>query len=159
MPGVGKSTVGILLAKALGRYFLDTDVYIQALENTTLQKILDEKGTHDFCQIEQQHITCIDVKNAVIATGGSAVYSQNAMEHLADDGIIIHLDIDYESIEKRITNLSTRGVVKEKHQNLKELYDERQPLYRRYAQLTINCAGKNQDQIVTEIIERLNDKG
>jgi len=159
MPGVGKSTVGVLLAKALGRYFLDTDVYIQAVENRTLQSILDKKGTEDFCKIEQEHIICIDVKNAVIATGGSAVYSQKAMDHLSADGIIIHLDLDYNSIEKRITNLSTRGVVKERQQSLKDLYDKRQQIYLKYAQITINCAGKNQDQIVTEIIECLSDKG
>ncbi len=158
MPGVGKSTVGVLLAKALGRYFLDTDVYIQALENQTLQSILDKKGKEDFCNMEQEQIMCINVKNAVIATGGSVVYSPKAMKHLSADGIIIHLDLDCESIEKRITNLSTRGVVKEKHQSLKDLYGRRQPIYLEYAQISINCADKNQDQIVTEIIERLNDK-
>ncbi|HPS54236.1 MAG TPA: shikimate kinase [Sedimentisphaerales bacterium] len=158
MPGVGKSTVGVLLAKALGRNFIDTDVYIQAIENRTLQSILDEKGKEDFCKIEQEQIICIDVKNAVIATGGSVVYSQKAMDHLSIDGIIIHLDLDYKSIEKRITNLSTRGVVKEKHQTIKDLYETRQPIYLKYAQITINCTDKNQDQIVTEIIERLNDK-
>ena len=159
MPGVGKSTVGVLLAKALGRYFLDTDVYIQALENRTLQSLLDEKGTEDFCKKEQEHIMCIDIKNAVIATGGSVVYSQEAMSHLSASGLIIHLNLDYESIEKRVTNLSTRGVVKEKLQSLKDLYGKRQPIYLKHAQITIDCAGKNQDQIVTEIIERLNDKG
>jgi len=159
MPGVGKSTVGVLLAKALGRYFLDTDVHIQALENRTLQSILDEKGKDDFCMMEQEQIICIDIKNAVIATGGSVVYSSKAMNHLSADGVIVHLDIDYQSIEKRITNLSTRGVVKEKHQSLKNLYDKRQPVYQKYAQITINCADKNQDQIVTRIIARLNDKG
>ena len=159
MPGVGKSTVGVLLAKALGRYFLDTDVYIQALENRTLQSILDEKGKDDFCRMEQEQVMCIDIKNAVIATGGSVVYSQKAMNHLSSDGVIVHLDLDYRSIEKRITNLSTRGVVKEKHQSLKDLYDTRQPVYKKYAQITINCADKNQDQIVTGIIEHLNDKG
>lgn len=158
MPGVGKSTVGVLLAKALGRYFLDTDVHIQALENQTLQSILDEKGKEDFCNMEQEQIMRIDAQNAVIATGGSAVYSSKAMDHLSADGIIIHLDLDYESIEKRITNLSTRGVVKEKHQSLKDLYGKRQPIYLEYALITIDCADKNQDQIVTEIIERLNDK-
>ena len=158
MPGVGKSTVGVLLAKASGRYFLDTDVHIQAMENRTLQSILDEKGKDDFCRMEQELIIRIDIKNAVIATGGSVVYSQKAMNHLSANGIIVHLDLDYRSVEKRITNLSTRGVVKEKHQSLKDLYDKRQPVYQKYAQITINCADKNQDQIVTEIIERLNDK-
>lgn len=158
MPGVGKSTIGVLLAKALGRHFLDTDVYIQALENRTLQSILDEKGKDDFCRIEQEQIMRIDAKKTVIATGGSVVYSPKAMSHLSANGVIIHLDLDYESIEKRNTNLSIRGVVKEKHQSLKDLYNKRQPIYQKYAQITINCVDKNQDQIVTEIIEYLKDK-
>lgn len=155
MCGAGKSTVGVLLAKTLSCNFLDTDVYIQALEDVSLQEIIDGIGIKAFCEIEEKHILCIDIKNAVIATGGSVVYSPKAMKHLAENGIIIHLDHDFETIERRVTNLYTRGVVMEKGQTLRGLYQERQPLYRKYAQLTIDCSAKNHEQIVDEIITRL----
>jgi shikimate kinase len=156
MPGAGKSTVGVLLAKALGRYFLDTDVYIQALEDKPLQQIIDEKGLAEFCRMEQSHITCIDLKNAVIATGGSAVYSAEVMRYLGDDGIIVHLDLPFSEIQRRVTNLYTRGVVMEKGQTLQGLYDKRQPLYKKFADLTIDCSAKTHEQIVEEIIASLN---
>jgi shikimate kinase len=152
MPGSGKSTVGVLLAKAMGRYFLDTDVYVQVLEERGLQEIIDSRGLAEFCRIEEEHICCIELKNAVIATGGSAVYSAKAMKHLAAGGTIVHLDLNFEAIEERVTNLYTRGVVMEKGQTLRQLYEKRQPLYRKWAQVTINCAGKTHERIVDEII-------
>jgi shikimate kinase len=158
MCGVGKSTVGILLAKALSRYFLDTDVYIQAIENKGLQEIIDKDGLEKFCQIEESHILCIDIKNAVIATGGSVIYSGRAMKHLADSGVVIHLDLDYNLIEERITNLDTRGVVMAKSQTLKSLYSERQPLYRKWANITINCGTMTHDEVVTSIIKTLDGR-
>ncbi len=155
MPGSGKSTLGVLLAKATGRYFLDTDVYVQVLEERGLQEIIDERGLKEFCKIEEEHICCIELKNAVIATGGSAVYSEKAMRHLASGGTIVHLDLDYGRIEEQVTNLYTRGVVMEKGQTLRELYEKRQPLYRKWSQVTIDCHGKTHEQIVDEIIGRL----
>jgi len=155
MPGAGKSTVGVLLAKALGRYFLDTDIYIQAVEDKELQQIIDEKGLQEFCRIEESHIICIDIKNAVIATGGSAVYSEKAMQHLAQDGTIIHLDLPFEEVQRRVTNLYTRGVVMGKGQTLAGLYEKRQPLYKKYAEITIQCSGKIHEQIVEEIVQRI----
>ncbi len=155
MCGVGKSTVGVLLAKALGCNFLDTDVYIQALEDKSLQQVIDEVGIEAFCEIEQNHIIRIDVSNTVIATGGSVVYSPKAMRHLADTGVIVHLDLDYETIERRVTDLYTRGVVMQAGQTLRGLHESRQPLYRKYAQITIDCTGKNHEQIVDEIITNL----
>jgi shikimate kinase len=151
MPGVGKSTVGVLLAKALGRYFLDTDVLIQAAQGRSLQDIIDRDGLAAFCRIEEDYMLCLDLTNAVIATGGSVVYSEKAMEHLTAHGVIIHLDLPVEKIEERIANLDTRGVVIEKGQTIRALYRQRQPLYRRYANLTIDCTGKTHDQIVAEI--------
>jgi shikimate kinase len=156
MPGAGKSTVGVILAKALGRYFLDTDIYIQALEDKPLQQIIDEKELKEFCRIEASHITCIDLTNAVIATGGSAVYSDQAMKHLAENGIIIHLDLPFGEIQNRVTNLYTRGVVMEKGQTLQGLYENRQPLYKKFAQITIQCADKTHEQIAEEIISVFN---
>lgn len=155
MPGAGKSTVGVLLAKALGRYFLDTDVYIQALEGTDLQQIIDEKGLAEFCRMEEEHIICIDLRNAVIATGGSAVYSEKAMRYLAEHGTTVHLDLPFDEIERRVTNLYTRGVVMEKGETLRGLYDKRQPLYKEFAEITIQCSGKRHEEIVEEIVERL----
>jgi shikimate kinase len=155
MCGVGKSTVGVLLAKALSRYFLDTDVYIQAIENKGLQEIIDEKGLEEFCKIEESHVLCIDVKNAVIATGGSVIYSDRAMKHLAKNGVIIHLDLDYDLIEKRVTNIDSRGIVMAKGKTLKSLYNDRHPLYQKYADITINCGTLNHDEVVSAIIKAL----
>jgi shikimate kinase len=155
MPGVGKSTVGVLLAKALGRHFLDTDVLIQATQGHSLQEIIDRDGLAAFCQTEEDYVLCLDLTSAVIATGGSVVYSEPAMRHLSAHGVIVHLDLPVDTIEQRIRNLRTRGVVMEKGQTIRSLYDQRQGLYRRYAQLTIDGTGKNHDQLVTDIIERL----
>jgi shikimate kinase len=155
MPGVGKSTVGVLLAKALGRYFLDTDVLIQAIQGRSLQKIIDLDGLTAFHKIEEDYVLCIDLTNAVIATGGSVVYSEKAMRHLATHGVIVHLDLPVDRIEQRIQNLPTRGVVMEKGQTIRSLYDLRQPLYRQYAQITIDCTDKTHEQIVAEISQCL----
>ena len=155
MPGVGKSTVGVLLAKALGRYFLDTDVFIQAIQGRSLQEIIDGDGLAAFCKIEEDYVLCVDLTNAVIATGGSVVYSEQAMRHLTAHGVIIHLDLPVDTIEERIRNLYTRGVVMEKGQTVRSLYAQRQPLYHKYAQLTIDCTAKTHDRIVMEILESL----
>ena len=155
MPGVGKSTVGVLLAKALGRYFLDTDVYMQAIQGKPLQEMIDRHGLAWFLEAEEDYVLCLDETNAVIATGGSVVYSDHAMRHLAARSLLVHLDLPVDHIERRINNLHTRGVVMEKGQTIRSLYDEREPLYRRYAQLTIDCTDRNHDEIVTEIVETL----
>jgi len=155
MCGVGKSTVGVILAKMMSRYFLDSDVFVQAIQDRDLQQIIDTEGLEAFCKIEEEYVTCIDVKNAVIATGGSVVYSPRAMQHLADIGIIIHLDLDFDTIRQRVTDLYARGVVMEKGQTLKSLYEKRHRLYQEYAQLTIDCANKTHEQIAEEITSRL----
>ncbi|MDD5458351.1 MAG: shikimate kinase [Phycisphaerae bacterium] len=155
MCGVGKSTIGVLLAKAMGMHFLDTDIYIQARENKGLQQIIDKNGLEAFCRIEQNHILLINVKKAVIATGGSVVYGDAAMLHLAKSGVIVHLDLNFETIRTRVADLYTRGVVIEKGENLANLYRKRHPLYDKYAEITIDCNGKNHDRVVDEIIERL----
>lgn len=157
MAGVGKSTVGVLLAKATGRRFLDTDVHIQAREGRTLQAIIDADGIEAFCRIEAARIRELDLSAAVIATGGSAVYSDTAMGHLADGGTVVHLDLPLTLVERRITNLHSRGLVMQKGQTLADLYAERQPLYRRWADLTVNCAGKTQEEIVEEIVRHIDE--
>lgn len=152
MPGVGKSTVGVLLAKALSRDFLDTDVYIQAREGRSLQEILEEEGTDSFCRLEERHLLSLACRSSVIATGGSVVYHAAAMRHLASSGVFIHLSLDLAALERRLTNLDSRGVVMAPGQSLGELFAEREPLYRRYAQYTIPCANRSHEDIVGELI-------
>ena len=120
-----------------------------------MQEIIDSEGLAAFCKIEEEYATCIDLTNAVIATGGSVVYSEQAMRSLAEHGVIVHLDLPVDRIEQRLRNLPTRGVVMEKGQTIRSLYDQRQPLYRKYAQITIDCTDKNHEQIVAEIAHTL----
>jgi shikimate kinase len=155
MPGVGKSTVGVLLAKALSRDFLDTDVYIQAKEGRTLQEIIDQEGLRTFCQIEERHVRSLKFRSSIIATGGSVVYHPSAMARLRSLGVVIHLELAPGPLKKRLTNLPTRGVVMAPGQSLDQLFDERLPLYRKYSHLTIDCAGRSHEEIVAEIIRRV----
>lgn len=155
MPAVGKSTIGVLLAKRLGRYFLDTDVYIQAIVGRTLQQIIDEDGLEKFCKIEEEHICCIDKTDCVIATGGSAVYSDAAMNHLKANGIIVYLDLPLEMIKKRLTDLNIRGVVMSRGQTLDDLYKKRAPLYEKYANVRIQCDHLSHEKVIEKIIENL----
>ena len=159
MPGVGKSTVGVLLAKALSRSFFDTDLYIQSYECCRLQEILDERGRAVFLTLEERYVLSLELQGHVIATGGSVVYSTHAMEHLAAGGVVVHLDLPFERLERRINNLAIRGVVMGAGQTLRTLYDEREPLYRRYADLSIPCAGLGHDETVLAIIEQLRGAG
>ena len=155
MPGVGKSTVGVLLAKATSRDFLDTDVYVQAREGRSLQEIIDRDGTDSFCRLEERHILSLTCRSSVIATGGSVVYHPAAMRHLASSGVIIHLTLDFAALERRLTNLDSRGVVMAPGQSLLQLFAEREPLYQRYAQYTIGCGNRSHEEIVAEITRRL----
>ena len=155
MPGVGKSTVGVLLAKSISRDFLDTDVYIQAKEGRSLQEVIDREGREAFCRLEEGYVLSLTCRSCVIATGGSVIYSPAAMDHLGSSGIILHLDLDLPSLEKRLTNLDSRGVVMSAGQTLGELFAERQPLYHRYAHHTIRCANRTHEELVGEIIRRL----
>ncbi len=155
MPGVGKSTVGVLLAKATSRDFLDTDVYIQAKEGRSLQEVIDREGTEAFCRLEERHVLSLICRSCVIATGGSVVYHPTAMRHLGSSGIIIHLDLDLPALERRLTNLDSRGVVMAQGQTLSQLFAERQPLYQKYSCYTIRCANRTHEEVVAEITRRL----
>jgi shikimate kinase len=156
MPGVGKSTTGIILAKNLGLGFFDTDILIQINQQKRLQDILDSKGYLDLRKIEEQEILKINIENNVISTGGSAVYSQQAMTHLQSISKIIFLKADFEVLEKRINNFTTRGIAKAENQTFKELFKERQILYKRYADITIDCNVLIQDLATEKIIKILN---
>jgi shikimate kinase len=155
MPAVGKSTIGVLLAKATSRDFIDTDVFIQAREGLSLQEIIDREGLEEFCRIEARHVLSLACRGKVMATGGSVVYSEAAMKHLGACGVIVHLTLDLPAIKKRLTNLDSRGVVMAPRKTLDLLYRERMPLYRKYADFTVNCRGKTHEEIVAEIIKRV----
>jgi shikimate kinase len=152
MPAVGKSTIGVLLAKAASRDFIDTDVYIQAREGRSLQEIIDREGLEEFCRIEERHIRSLACRGKVMATGGSVVYSAAAMKHLRSRGAVVHLTLDLRAIKKRLTNLDSRGVVMAPGKTLDLLYKERMPLYKQYADLTVNCRGKTHEEIAAEIM-------
>lgn len=155
MPGVGKSTIGVILAKVLSRDFLDTDVYIQAEEGRTLQEIIDREGLKRFCELEERYVISITKKGSVIATGGSVVYSDLAMAYLKSQGIVLHLHLPIHLLEKRLTNFTTRGVVKKSAQTLNELYTERIPLYQQYADSTVDCTGLGHEDVIKVILSRL----
>lgn len=139
MPGSGKSTCGVVAAKMLLKNFFDTDLLIQNIEGISLQTIIDTKGNDYFEQAEENAILDLDIQGTVIATGGSVVYSEKSMKHLKNLGKIIYLHLDYERMCKRISNLSTRGVVIKQGETLKDMYNERLPLYEKWADAVIDC--------------------
>ena len=155
MPGAGKSTIGVVLAKNLGISFMDSDLVIQEQEGKKLHELISEHGLEGFIEIEDRVNASLQPKKAVIATGGSVVYGKNAMEHLNEIGTVIYLKLSYESIEDRLGDLTERGVVLRESQTLKDLYEERVPLYEKYANIVIDCDEKNIREIVTEIAKRL----
>lgn len=155
MPGTGKSTVGVLLAKSLLMNFTDTDLIIQQKYNTSLQNIIREKGTEAFLEIEDSVLSEIKAENSVIATGGSAVYGERAMENLKTDGATVYLDTPLDELEKRLLNIHTRGVAMKEGTSLKELFDEREPLYKKHADITVRCENMTAEECVDKIIEAL----
>lgn len=155
MPGVGKSTIGVVLAKNLGISFIDSDLVIQEQEGKKLHEIIEEHGLDGFLEIEGRVNASLRPKTAVIATGGSAVYSAEAMEHLNSIATICYLRLSYESIRERLGDLTERGVVFREGETLKDLYEERVPLYEKYANLTVDCENKNIREVVMEMAKRL----
>lgn len=156
MPGAGKSTLGVILAKVLGYQFLDSDLLIQKQEKMRLHEIIKKKGIDGFKEVENRVNASIQAENTVIATGGSIVYCEEAMQHFQSIGKIIYLKLSYETISKRLGDLHFRGVVLKEGQNLKDLYDERIPLYEKYADFVVNEEGKDLEaslQAVLEILE------
>ena len=156
MPGSGKSTCGVLAAKALLKNFFDTDLLIQNLENKRLQEIIDENGISYFEKAEEEAILSLDIKGTVIATGGSVVYSDKAMQHLKKLGKIIYLHLDYETMKGRLKNITTRGVVLKKGDTLLDMYNERLPLYEKYADVVIACDNTTVEEAVEKIVSLSN---
>jgi len=156
MPGAGKSTIGIILAKFLSRDFLDTDVLIQVTEGRSLQDIIDKDGYLALRAIEERVLLDLHCKNHIIATGGSAVYSNAAMEYLKQEGIVVFLDVDIAILKKRLQDIHSRGLVKRPEQSLDDLYAERLCLYKKYADITVLSSNLSQENICDAIIKQLN---
>ena len=143
MPGSGKSTIGVILAKALGYQFLDTDLVIQ-------------EGPERFKEIENKVNASVDVTETVIAPGGSVIYCEEAMKHLRSIGKVVYLKISLESLSKRLGNLRGRGVLLKEGQTLKDLYEERVPLYEKYADIVVDEEGKDLEESLAAVLEIIN---
>lgn len=156
MPGSGKSTVGVLLAKMLGMNFIDADLLIQQSEGMKLYEILAQKGNDYFAKVEEEVNASIEVENTVIATGGSAVYSEAAMNHLKQNGAAVYLDVPFDELQKRLTNIKTRGIAIRPGKTLEDVFRERLVLYDRYADITVDCINMTVEENVEKIIEQLN---
>ena len=155
MPGAGKSTMGVILAKALRRSFVDTDIVIQEHEGMLLQEIIDRGGIGAFLNAEEVAVLSLRCSNAVISTGGSVVFSRKAMKHLGVHGTLVYLKVSFDEMERRLRNITTRGIVLKKGESLREMYDERVPLYERYADITADCTGVDFEDCTANIIEEL----
>ena len=155
MPGVGKSTIGVVLAKIMGYQFIDADLLIQEQEQCLLKDIIAKKGIDGFIEIENQVNREIEADRTIIATGGSVVYGREAMEHLKQIGTVIYLKLDYQALKKRLGNIKNRGVVTRKGQDLKALYDERTPLYEKYADIVVDENNRNIEETIDELLHKV----
>ena len=151
MPTAGKSTVGVILAKVLGYQFIDSDLIIQTQEDKLLKDIIKEQGVDGFLSIENQVNASIEAKNSIIATGGSVVYGEEAMQHLRSIGTVVYIKLSFEAINERLGNVKQRGVVLRKGQTLRELYDERMPLYEKYAHIVVDAEKLGVEELVSKI--------
>jgi shikimate kinase len=155
MPGAGKSTAGVILAKARGMHYIDTDIVLQERSGRLLQDLIDEEGAEAFLEAEEAAILSLRCTNTVIATGGSVVLNRKAMEHLKRQGTVVYLQISFEEMVSRLSNITTRGIVLLAGQNLPGMYNQRAPLYERYADITIDCTNAPFEEVVELILERL----
>ena len=155
MPGSGKSTIGVLLAKIMGYEFIDSDLLIQKRAGKRLFEIIDEYGIEYFLNLESDVNSSIDTERTVIATGGSAIYSDEAMNHLKKIGKIVYIDVPLDEIKKRIGDFSTRGIIMKNGNSLNELYAERSVLYKKYADITVRCVGLTPEECVEKIVNSL----
>jgi len=151
MPAVGKSTVGVLLAKKLGFAFLDTDILIQTKEKMTLAQIISQKGLERFLEIEESHLLSLNCSQHLIATGGSVVYREKAMAQLAQNSTIVYLYVDLDILATRLSDVIERGVAIDPGKGIDDLYKERTPLYDRYCDIKIDCGTKTPAQVVTAV--------
>jgi len=155
MPGSGKSTVGVILAKRLGMNFIDTDIVLQENTGRMLQEIINRDGIDAFLSIEERNVVSLKCNNSVIATGGSVVYSDAAMKYLKKTGRIIYLNVCFEEIVRRLKNIPIRGIAVPEGQSLLDIYNQRIPLYEKYADITIDCSGRDVEDIIEDLIHEL----
>ena len=155
MPGVGKSTLGVVLAKVMEYQFLDTDLLIQKEEKRRLSRIIQEEGIDGFKAIENRVNASVEAENTVISTGGSVVYCDEALQHLKSIGKVVYLKLSLKALSKRLGNLKGRGVVLKEGQTLKNLYEERIPLYEKYADIVIDEEGKDLESCLQAVLEAL----
>ncbi len=155
MPACGKSVTGVVLAKSLQMNFLDTDLLIQEAAGKSLQEIINEDGMEVFKALEEQVLCGVSASHTVIATGGSAVYYPKAMEHLKKLGRIVYIQVSVETILQRLNNITTRGVAMSKDQGIRELYEERRPLYETYAEVTVGSGSGSMEDTVADIIDKV----
>jgi len=155
MPGCGKSTVGVVLAKQMAMDFVDSDLVIQRETGTRLSALLDQYGDEGFREIENSINARLDVKQSVIATGGSVIYGEEAMRHLKEIGMVVYLKLSYEQIEDRLGDLHARGVTIRPGQTLRDLYNERCPIYEQWADLVVHCDHMRLREVVLYIADRL----
>ena len=148
MPGAGKSTVGVLLAKRLGYRFVDTDLLIQEKENKRLFEILRDDGNEYFAAAENNIVASLKAEKSVIATGGSVVFGSSAMENLKSLGKVVYLRVPLAELEKRVNNFETRGILMKSGQTLADIFNERTPLYEKYADVTVDCDGELADNAI-----------
>lgn len=158
MPTSGKSTIGVIVAKILGMDFIDTDILIQQREGKKLSEIIEENGTDKFLKCEEEALLGLDVSNCVIATGGSAVYSDRAMKHLKNDALVAYLKVDKKELNRRLKDVKGRGVVFRDGQSLDDMYETRVKLYERYADLTISEEGLTLEDTVEKLISELGER-
>ena len=152
MPACGKSTIGVLLAKSLGFEFIDTDLIIQKQEGRLLQEIIDADGLDAFCIAEERAILSVtEESNAIVATGGSAVYSRTAMLHLKRHGLVYYLELPEKEIEKRLYNITSRGIAMRRGETIEEVFARRRALYEEYGDIRVDCGGRTMEEIVAEI--------
>lgn len=155
MPGCGKSTLGVVLAKALGMEFLDSDIEIQRMRHQKLSEILEEVGDDGFREVENAVNAGLNVQHTVVATGGSVIYGREAMEHLKAIGTVIYLRLSYPAIEERLGDLHARGVTIRPGQTLRDLYNERCPIYESWADVVMDCGGLRLREIVEQLRKKL----
>ena len=153
MAGVGKSTIGTVLAQTLEYDFLDVDDYIFQKEGKRIQELIDSVGEEAFLQLEKRHMLEIPLPRMVVAPGGSIIYHSDLMEYLKGNALLVYLDDSFASIEAKLTGGLDRGIVGLRYKTLRQIYEERRPLYFKYADIIIDCRGKEQDDLVSEILE------
>lgn len=159
MPGAGKSTVGVILAKVMGYHFIDSDLLIQDRENCLLKDIIERDGLEGLIAIEEQVNCDIKTERSVIATGGSVIYGDKAMEHLRSIGTVVYLQLSYRTISKRLGNIKQRGVVFREGQSLQSLYEERCPLYEKYAHIIIDAEELDTEELMSKIKDTIENSG